>query len=334
MVTSLSLFRRRPSRSGGAAVRLRGAVVSYTPPPEEVVLEYFTSLSNEGRWGPDDELGTMNFVTPQKIVEATRLVTEGRVVSIAQDLSAEPAQKNRFKPVELVMQSLGLGPNELSCAESVAYLPHGPQVTHLDSVSHVYFEGRMYNGRKAADVIKDDGMHFASVYALRNGIVTRGVLLDIPAARGVDYLAALDYVTVEDFEAAEERQGVRVGSGDALMVRTGLAAREAVEGEEDGSFRSGRAGLAPETVKWMYEREVALYSGDCTERMPSPYQRILLPLHQVASAAIGLNLVDHAHLEELSQVCAELGRYEFLYTVAPLRLPKSTGSAVNPLCVF
>jgi kynurenine formamidase len=308
--------------------------VPYTPPPEDVVLDYFTSLSNEGRWGPDDELGTVNFITPQKVVEAARLVTEGRVVSIAQDLLTEPSQKNRFKPVGFTMQTLGLDPGGLSCAEEVSYLPHGPQVTHLDSVSHVYFEGRMYNGRLAADVIKDDGMHFASVFALRNGIVTRGVLLDVARARGVDYLPDREYVTVEDFEAAEERQGVRVGSGDALMVRTGLGAREAAEGEEDGSFRNGRTGLAPETVKWMYEREVALYSGDCTERMPSPYERILLPLHQVAAAAVGLNLVDHAALEELGRMCAELNRWEFLYTVAPLRIPRSTGSAVNPLCMF
>ncbi|HVX21684.1 MAG TPA: cyclase family protein [Acidimicrobiales bacterium] len=309
--------------------------MTYAPPPEEVVLEYFTSLSNVGRWGPDDELGTMNFVTPAKVVEAARLVVSGRVVSVGQDLDTEPSAKNRNKPVELTMMAKGTGPGEPpACAERIAYLPHGPQVTHLDSVTHVFFEGKMWNGKDAVDHVHDDGMDFGSVYALRNGIVTRGVLLDVARARGVDYLPNLEYVTVDDFEAAEAMEGVRVGTGDALLVRTGLGAREAVEGPEDGSFAQGRTGLSPETVKWMYEREVCLFSADCTERMPSPYERVTLPLHQVASAAVGLNLVDHAAVEELARACVEERRWEFLYTVAPLRIPKSTGSAVNPLCIF
>jgi hypothetical protein len=307
--------------------------VTYTPPPEDVVLGYLESCSNVGRWGPDDELGTMNFVTPEKVLEASRLVTKGRVVSIAQDLLTSPSQKNRFKPVAFKMV-VGSEPTDTACAEEIGYLPHGPQVTHLDSITHVYFEGQMWNGRKAADWVDENGMRFGSVYALRNGIVTRGVLLDVARARGVAYLPNLEWVTVEDLESAEQRQNVHVGRGDVLLVRTGLGAREAAEGEEDGSFKSGRTGLAPEVSKWMFEREVALFSGDCTERMPVPYERVTLPLHHIAAAAIGLNLVDHAALEELGDVCEEEGRWEFLYMVAPLRIPRSTGSAVNPLCVF
>jgi kynurenine formamidase len=157
------------------------------------------------------------------------------------------------------------------------------------------------------------------------------VLLDVTAARGVPYLAPEDTVTAEDLAAAEKHAGVRVESGDAVFVHIGLERREADQGTEDPA---ARAGLDAGCLPWLHEREVAVYSGDCVERIPYPSQAVPLPLHQIGLVAMGLVLLDCPRLAELVAACEDTGRHEFLLTVAPLRLPGATGSPVNPLCVF
>ncbi|MDI2129783.1 cyclase family protein [Yinghuangia seranimata] len=220
----------------------------------------------------------------------------------------------------------------VSALDYVGMVPHGLGLTHVDAVGHVYFEGVMYNGRLASDcVIAGRGLTFGAVAAQRGGIVTRGVLLDVAAARGVDWLVPGVFVTADDLAAAEQVCGVEVGTGDALLVRIGLGARERVEGPED---RSLRAGLDASAVEWLYEREVALYGGDCIERMPYPSAVMKAPLHQIGLVSMGLALLDAPLVEELSRACRELSRYEFMFTAAPLPIQGGTGSPVNPLAVF
>ena len=174
-------------------------------------------------------------------------------------------------------------------------------------------------------------MTFASVHALREGIFTRGVLLDVAKARGVDYLRPDEGVYPEDLEAAEKMADVMVESGDAIFVRVGLGAREAVEGEENPS---SRAGLMAECLPWIHEREVAVYSGDCIERMPSVYPLVPMPLHMIGLVAMGLVMLDNPDVECLAEAARTASRSEFLVTCAPLRIPGGTGSAVNPIAVF
>jgi kynurenine formamidase len=296
---------------------------------EEQVIDLLRTCSNLGRWGADDERGTLNFVTPDVVVEAVRTVTAGRVVSLAHDLDTIASPKNA-DPLTHRMHFVAYA-DSIGALDSIGVTPHGFATTHLDAVAHVFFEGAAYNGRRAADVVSATGMTFGSIGAFSDGIVTRGVLLDIPRARGVPYLTAHDGVTLGDIERAETLGGFRVRRGDAVFVRVGLGQREALEGPEDVSVR---AGITPEVIPWLHQREVAIYSGDCVEQMPSGFARMVLPLHQVGCVAIGLVMLDNTAVETLAETSAELGRWTFLLSCAPLRIPRGTGSPVNPLAIF
>ena len=296
---------------------------------EDEVLALFDACSNAGRWGPDDELGTLNFITDATRVRAAGLVREGRPLSIGKDLDTVWSLRNPDPVVHRMLYLQHDAPT--SSLDSIEIASHGFSTTHIDALGHVYFEGQIYNGRKASDVVKREGLAAASIHAYREGIFTRGVLLDVAAARGVDWLEPHEGVWVDDLERAEEMAGVKVTSGDAIFVRVGLSAREAAQGKEDPS---ARAGLEAECVRWIHEREVAVFSGDCIERLPQPYSRLTMPLHMIGLASMGLAILDATELEELRLVCRDLKRYEFLLTCAPLRLRGGTGSPVNPIAVF
>jgi kynurenine formamidase len=167
--------------------------------------------------------------------------------------------------------------------------------------------------------------------AQKEGIFTRGILLDVAAAQGVPWLTPDQSVTPTDLDAAERASGVRVEPGDAVVVHVGLEARERVEGPEDPSVR---AGLDAAAVRWLHQRQVAVFTGDCFERIPQPYRRVPLPLHQVGLVAMGLVLLDNPTLVELLRACVSLQRAEFLLMAAPLRIPNGTGSPVNPIAAF
>lgn len=300
-------------------------------PPElsdDGLVELFERCRNWGRWGPDDELGTLNYITPDKRAAAAGLVSSGTVVSLGFDLSTVTSAKNR-RPVNHVM--LYADYHSSAALDYIGVAPHGYTVTHLDAVSHVHWENKAYNGHTASEIYTAQGLRFGSVYAQREGIITRGVLLDVAAARSRRWLDPTEYVLPEDLEAAERLAGVRVGTGDAIFVRIGLEPREAVEGPED---ISRRAGLHAHCLEWLHSREVSVYSGDCVERLPYPSRRMPRPLHQIGLAAMGLVLLDCPAVEQLARACRAVHRYEFMLAVAPLRIPNGTGSPVNPLAIF
>jgi hypothetical protein len=300
---------------------------------EDALIALFDQISNAGRWGPDDELGTLNFITNQKRVAAAKLVVSGDVVSLGLDLDTAQSQNNHHPVVHqmLLCDDLDATGQPLAAFDAVTITPHGMTMTHLDALGHANFEGHLYNGRHVKDAIRAHGLSFGSIYAMRDGIVTRGVLLDVAAARGVAWLSPDEGVWPEDLEAAERLAGVRVQSGDAIFVRVGLRAREAVEGPED---LSKRAGLVAECIPWLHEREVALYSGDCFEFIPSPYPRMVVPLHVAGLCYMGMPLLDNPAVEQLAETAHRLRRFEFMFSCAPVRLPRGTGAAVNPLAVF
>ena len=290
--------------------------------------EIFDELSNRGRWGGDDQRGTLNYITSAKVKEALALVRSGRVVSIARDLDTASGPSN---PRPVVHQMLYTGHHAESSMDFVGIAPHGFAVTHMDAVGHVYFEGEMYNGRKAAEEVDRFGMRFGSIEAMVEGIVTRGVLLDVAGASGVDFLDPSALIGPEELEAAEEYWGVEAGEGDAVIVRSGRMVHESrPEPPEPGD----RAGLDIDAVRWLHQRKVAVYGGDCIEKLPSPYPDLPLPLHSLGLAGMGLALLDWPDTEALRAVCLEEGRAEFVLMVAPLRIRGGTGSAVNPLCLF
>lgn len=307
----------------------------YPIPTTDELDTMYTSLSNWARWGDDDERGALNFCTHAHRVAATRLVATGESVSLAHDLATEPLPEHP-RPVQHHMLASGdaLDHNGIDGYEAVAdYLAldlHGLWTTHVDALSHMFVHGRMYGGRPASDV-RSDGARSNTVLTLADGVIGRGVLLDVARTLGCDYLDAGAVVTVADLEATEAAQGVRVGTGDIVLVAWGREARRRAAGGFDGF-----SGLHPECLPWLAAREVAVLGSDgISDPMPFigtpgwPF-----PVHQIGISAMGLHLIDNARLSPLAARCAELGRWEFLFAMAPLRIPKGTGCPVNPVAVL
>ena len=216
-------------------------------------------------------------------------------------------------------------------SDFIGFSFHGLTITHLDALCHQVWNGKMYNGRPASEVGSDTKATSLNIDAAQNGIVTRGVLLDIAKLKGKKWLDAGEPVFVEDLEAAEKAAGVRIEEGDALMLRLGWYKRRL----EEGPPTSGRPGLHAETLPWLRERGVSIVSGDASQDVdPSGYPKLGLPVHKVGIVGMGLWLIDAANCEELVQVCERLNRWEFMFNVAPLRFKNATGSPVNPLALF
>lgn len=291
------------------------------------IPELGEQLSNAGRWGPDDERGTLNFITSEDTLRAAGLIRSGRVVPASHVMTM---QATVHKPRPGYHRML-FREDRSSAVDAVMIEPHGYEITHLDALGHVGMDGRSYNDRLFEEIVTRDGLTFGSVLPLADGIVTRGVLLDLPRSQGRPWLERGEEVTATDLERAEAWARITVGRGDALVVRTGLDAREAVSGQMPNEIRTG---LGRDCIQWLHHREVALFGGDCIEQLPSGDPGYGHPLHSVGLARMGLVLLDHIAVEDLSAACVEEERWEFFFAVAPLRIPKATGSPVNPLCIF
>jgi kynurenine formamidase len=283
-------------------------------------------LSNWGRWGKDDQIGALNLITPAKRKEAAALVKEGFSVSLASDADTVKAVDNPF-PYEHEM--LAIGNDRLS----VRY--HGITHTHLDSLAHINEEGVFYNGYKPdADAVLKGGHQKNSIHNLKNGIFTRGILLDIPRLKGVPYLEPGTPIYVEDLEAWERRAGVRVSAGDALFVRTGVWARRQAAGPWlRGRAEGGKsAGLDPSVIPWLKQRDIAILGSDHPQYV-SP-SNLRGAIHDFALVHLGVHLFDNCDLEALGEAAAARNRWEFLLTAAPLPIRGGTGSPANPIGTF
>lgn len=294
---------------------------------DEQLEELFAVCDNTGRWGADDQAGTLNHLDAQTRLAAAAEIRTGQVVAVGRRLIAGAGPVARHPVTHHLLHS---APE--SAVDVMSFTPHDPLITHVDALGHVFWRGRAYNGRTRAQVLGREGLTFGDLGALAEGVFTRGVLLDVTAGHADGHLAADAYVTIDDLEAAEARQGVRVGRGDALFVHTGRERRARAEGPAYSPIV--RAGLHASTMAWMQEREVAVYSGDCTERMPYPSAAVPFPVHQVGIVAMGLCLLDAPLLDELLEACARQGRWTFALTFAPPDLVGATGFPVNPLCLF
>jgi kynurenine formamidase len=311
-------------------------------PTEAQVREYLRTLSNWGRWGAEDELGTINLITPAKRVAAARLVTEGTSVTCARPIVTDITPDTTFQPLRFMVDS-GEGRDTASpernlqrrgASEFIGMVFHGYTITHVDAPAHYFWEGRLYNGRSCNLVTSREGATVLSVEGLRDGVVSRGVLLDVARTRGRRWLEPGEGVMPEDLEAAERAAGVRVEPGDILLVRTGYYGRRLSEGPVH-PLQAGSPALHVACCPWLRERGVAMVGTDTHNDIhPPPYPAMGNSFHVVCLVAMGLWLIDNANLEELGQACAARRRWEFLLTVAPLRLRNVTGSPVNPVAVF
>ena len=305
-------------------------LVSQTQPARVVsAAEYERwkkELSNWGRWGKNDEIGTLNLITPAKRRAAAALVKEGFSVSLASDADTVPAVDNPF-PYDVKM--LGIGQDQIA----IRY--HGITHSHLDSLAHINDNGVFYNGYKPdADTVMKERHAKNSIHNLKNGIFTRGILIDIPRLKGVPYLEPGTPIYVEDLEAWERQTGVRVQAGDALFVRTGVWARRKALGPWlRGRAEGGRsAGLDPSVIPWLKQRDVALLGSDHPQYV-SP-SNLSGAVHDFALLYLGIHLFDNLDLEALGDAAAARGRWEFLLTAAPLPIRGGTGSPLNPIATF
>ncbi|GAA5166413.1 MULTISPECIES: cyclase family protein [Amycolatopsis] len=284
---------------------------------------------NWGRWGEDDERGTLNLITDEVRERAAREVRTGRAVSLAVPVRPAPVLSGPFAPTTTTdaspVQQLMVyaGSPATATADVLLVTTHHPEMTHLDALSHQVQGDQVYPGEPLARSVTPAGVRHGSTTAFAEGIVTRGVLLDL----AVDGPVPADHsVTPEDLEAAEKRQGVLVESGDALIARFGW-----VQTRYRGNPMPGMSVAA---ARWMHERGVSLYGGDLADSHPSLEPDLPSAMHRVALPRMGLPLIDAVDADELAAVCAELGRYRFLLSVAPPRVHGLTGVPVNPVAIF
>lgn len=295
----------------------------------------FQRLNTWNRWGSGDRRGALNYLTPDRVAAAGSEVRAGISVTMSHPLELTPAADNRDPPTHRmtrVPQAEAGGGDLRFAMDYVGMNTHGDASSHLDALCHVVYQGALWNGIPS-NTITASGAADLGIDEAHNGIVGRGVLLDLPRLYGRSWLEPGEHVFARDLRAAEEAQGVGVRSGDILFVRVGHRRRRNELGAWD--VADTRAGLHPTAMEFIAEREVAALGSDSNnDAAPSSTAGVAFPIHVLAVNAMGLYLFDFLQLEDLTRQCIALGRWSFLCVAAPLRLPDATGSPVNPIAIF
>jgi kynurenine formamidase len=294
----------------------------------------YEGLRRQVPWGPDDRRGALNYITPAEVLAACGSVRLGRTVSLAAEVedwagpdNPDPAQHRMKGPL-----GADAGRGLSFSMDRIAMNIHGNADSHVDALCHVIFDGELYNG-VAAESVTAAGAAELAIGLAADGIVGRGVLLDVPRSRGVPWLEPGDHVTVADLLAAERDQRVQIGRGDIVLVRVGHRSRRDAQGPWDAA--TARAGLHPTVLPLLAERQAAALGSDGNnDTAPSSADGVAFPVHVLAVNALGMHLLDYLQFTDLSQACAEAGRWSFLCVIAPLRLPTGTGSPVNPIAIL
>ena len=302
-------------------------------PPIALFEQWFEQVSNHGRWGPDDELGTLNLITPEHTRKAAESVRAGVAISLSREL--KPGEDaNALAPLQVEYTGKGGGGLVSFFGDRTTMVYHGWAYSHLDALAHVASNGRLYNGYPESLAAQEDGASKLGVENMGDGIVTRGVLIDVPWLKNVPYLEPSTAITLEDINTWEDRTGVRIQQGDVVLIRTGRGAREAQQGWWDVREK-GTAGPHPEIATLLHERGVALLGGDvANEIYPSVVPGNNAPMHLLAIASMGMPLFDNLGLEAVAREARARERWTFLFMAAPLPIRHATGSAVNPLAIF
>ena len=305
----------------------------------DVVRTLGKQLSNWGRWGADDERGTLNFITPQVVQRAATLVRRGQVFSLGLTFGAEGpqiGQGGRVNPLHLmtaVDQKLpGEYPDGFRYADDVVVFPL-QCATQWDSLAHVHYDGQLYNGFPATTTTSA-GAAKAGIDKVGAGVVSRGVLLDIARLKGVTRLKPGTAITPDDLDAAALAQGVRVERGDVLLVRTGHIGVFKADGDRVGYMRM-MPGLGMACAAWLHAKEVAAVATDtnAVEVIPFEDPKTPLPLHLLCLRDLGLTLGEMFDLDALADDCAADGIWECFFTAPSLRVSGGIGTPLNPLAI-
>ncbi len=327
------------------ASRAREANMDTGQTPKKISIEEFESLAkkykNWGRWGEDDQLGTLNFISPSAITRAAAEVKKGRAISLSIPLNANGPQNgtlNRFNPIHLMIRHGGDAmldgmDKQIHSADDVVLMAL-QCATHWDSLAHVFHQGRIYNNYSAAEVngygAKKNGIERTS-----NKLVGRGILLDIPRIKDCKWLKPSERITPEDLDRAVKIENLEVNEGDILLVRTGQMTLAKERGNWQEFMSRAIPGLSVGCLEWIAEHKISAVASDnwAVEVVPYETEYVLLPIHIIGIVYMGLTLGEVFDLDELAQDCAEDGRYSFFFSAAPLPFTGAVGSPVNPIAM-
>jgi kynurenine formamidase len=309
----------------------------------EQLLETAVRFRNWGRWGDDDQIGTLNFIDADCVKRAAALVKQGKVISCGLPYDADGPQSGANGRINPVHQMIATGTDAkagaqdwipgLRYADDVIFMPLQCG-TQWDGLSHVFYDGAMYNGYPM-ERVSSTGAEVNAIDKMKDKVVSRGVLLDIPRAVGRHWLEPGEGVSDALLEQACERQGVTVGRGDIVLVRTGQMAQVRARSSW-GDYAGGDApGIDLSGSIWLLEREIAALATDTwgMEVRPNEVDEIMQPLHVVMIVNAGLLVGEIFDLEPLADDCAADGVYEFMFSGPPLAFTKAVGSPLNPLAI-
>ncbi|MEU9197661.1 cyclase family protein [Streptomyces hundungensis] len=295
-------------------------------------------VNNWGRWGSDDERGTLNHITDATVREAVAEVRSGLRVPLALPLRQDGVQTGvipgRINPLHTMVQINQelFGPGTVACSDDA--VTFGLQAaTHWDALTHVSHSGRIYNGRPAATVTAHGGAEFSGIDTT-GPVLARGVLLDVARAKGVDRLPGGHAVTPEDLDEAEEFAGVTVRAGDIVLVRTGQI--QVYLAGDKHAYGYPSPGLSVRTPEWFHARDVAAVANDTLtfEIFPPEIEDLWLPVHALHLVEMGMLQGQNWNLEALSTACAEAARHAFLLSAMPEPFVGATGTPVAPVAVL
>ncbi len=306
------------------AARARAAAAPAAPVARAAQTEgadyaaMYRDRRNWGRWGDDDQVGAINLITAEKRAAAAGLVRNGRTVSLSRV----------FEPPQHFMTKSSLGGNGGYVMDYLGFIYHGSTVTHIDALCHIWDEDGMWQGRDPDVEITTQGAHFADITHWNRGVITKGVLIDVPRHRGEPHVTADRPVRGDEIEAIAAAQGVTVEPGDALLVHSGWESY--TQSGDDGS--GGRPGLHPSCAEFIRDHDVALLGWDLMDARMGAAD-LPWPVHGVLFN-FGVALLDNARLEPIAAACAEEGRHEFMFMLLPLNVARGTGSPANPIAMF
>ena len=287
--------------------------------------QMFNQIKNWGRWGKDDQLGAANLITDAKRKQSLALAKNGVTVSLGHPPLTETAADNA-SPFEHTM-------NRGFTTDTYKVSYHGYAHSHIDALCHYLYKDQTYNGHARTEITTEKGCTKLGIDNLKQGIVTRGVLLDIPRLRNLPYLEPGTPVFVEDIEAWEKKANVKVSAGDVILLRTGRWARRAKLGP--WNVGQNEAGYHASVAPWLKERGVSFLTSDVAQDViPSLVTDVRLPVHTLAITALGIDIMDNLDLEQLAETAARLNRWEFLFVASPVPVTGGTGFPANPLAIF
>jgi kynurenine formamidase len=333
-----------PSRRGAMQQLAAGASLAAMAGPEALAqtgpdttpqdfVRLQKQLSNWNRWGADDQMGAVNLITPGKRKAALGTVKEGVSFSMARNAEIKEAVDNATPIVRKTTRTGASQPKTgiASTSDTFFISYHGMAHTHMDSLCHFVYDGKIYNGYPS-DVVTEDGAAKNSIINFKNGIITRGVLMDMARYKGVDWLEPGTAIFPEDLEGWEKKAGVKVASGDVMIIRTGRWARRDAQGPWPVQQL---AGLHMSCAAWMHARDVAILGGDdAQDVLPSRVEGVSQPIHALCIVAMGMPIFDNLDLELVSREAEKRKRWEFLVTASPAAVPGATGSVLNPIATF